>query len=50
MNGSATWQALSVTLAPGQVDNGARLRCYYAKPKESGKLNGFRCDPLPVVA
>ncbi|MEK0325474.1 MAG: hypothetical protein QQN63_07200 [Nitrosopumilus sp.] len=48
MNGSTTFTALSVTVAPSQAGV-AYLRCYYAKTKESSKANTFFVDPIPVV-
>ena len=43
MNGSTSWQTLTVTIAPAQAGV-AYLRCWYAKTKESGKSNVFFCD------
>ncbi len=48
MNGSTTWTALDVTVAPAQ-SGVAYLRVKYTKPKESGKTNVFFIDPLPVI-
>ena len=48
MNGSTSFTALSVTVAPGQAGV-LYLRAYYAKTKESGKANTFFCDPVPVI-
>jgi len=48
MNGSTTFTALDVTIAPSQAGV-AYLRGYYAKPKESGKVNTFFWDIIPVV-
>lgn len=48
MNGSTSWQALSVTVAPAQAGV-AYLRCYYAKTKEAGS-NIFYVDPVPVIS
>ena len=48
MNGSLTWQALSVTVAPAQAGV-AFLRAYYAKPIEASKANSFFIDPIPVI-
>ena len=49
MNGSTTFTALDVTVAPAQAGV-AYLRGYYAKTKESGKANTFFWDVVPVVA
>ena len=48
MNGSTTFTALDVTIAPSQAGV-AYLRGFYAKRLEGGKLNTFIIDPLPVV-
>lgn len=48
MNGSTTFTALTVTVAPAQAGV-AYLRVYYGKPKESGKTNVFFIDPIPVI-
>ncbi len=48
MNGSTTFTALDVTVAPAQAGV-AYLRGYYAKPKESTKANTFFWDVVPVV-
>jgi len=48
MNGSTTFTALDVTVAPAQAGV-AYLRGYYAKTKESGKANTFFWDVVPVV-
>lgn len=48
MNGTSGWQALSVSVTPAQADRSARVRLWYAKPKESGKTNIFYVDPLIV--
>lgn len=48
MNGSTTFTALSVTIAPSQTGV-AYLRGYYAKTKESSKANTFFFDIVPVV-
>ena len=48
MNGSTTFTALSVTVAPAQAGV-LYLRAYYAKTKESAKANTFFCDPVPVI-
>jgi hypothetical protein len=47
--GNETWQALTVTAAPGQVGL-AYLRGWYCKTKESARDNIFYVDPLPVVS
>jgi len=47
MNGSTTYTALSVTVAPAQQGM-AFLRVYYAKPKEA-QANTFFIDPIPVI-
>jgi hypothetical protein len=47
MNGSTSWQALSVTVAPAQAGV-AFFRLWYAKPKEA-QANTFYVDPIPVV-
>lgn len=49
MNGSTSWAALSITVAPAQVGV-AYLKCYYAKTKEGGKANTFFCDPIPEIS
>lgn len=49
LNGSTNWQALNVTVTPGQAGSGY-LRLYYAKTKESGKSNELYVDPLPVAS
>lgn len=48
MNGSTTFTALDVTVAPSQAGV-AYLRVKYTKPKESGKTNVFFFDPIPVI-
>ena len=48
MNGSTTWTALSVTVAPAQAGV-AYLRGYYCKTKEAAKANTFFWDTVPVV-
>ncbi len=48
MNGSTTFTALDVTVAPAQAGV-AYLRGYYAKTKESAKANTFFWDVVPVV-
>lgn len=49
MNGSSSWQSLTVTVAPAQAGI-AYLRCWYAKTKESSKTNIFYVDPIPVIS
>jgi len=49
MDGSVSWQSLTVTAEPGQAGV-AYLRCYYGKTKESGKANTFYIDPIPEVS
>ena len=48
MNGSTTFTALDVTVAPGQAGVPI-LRGWYRKTKESGKANTFFWDVVPVV-
>ena len=47
-NGSTAWQALSVTCVPTQTGINY-LRGWYAKTKESGKMNEFFVDGKPVI-
>lgn len=47
-NGSTAWQSLSVTCQPTQTGI-VYLRGWYAKPKETNKLNEFFFDATPVI-
>jgi len=48
-NGDAdNWQALTVTVAPGEAGV-SFLRCWYGKPLEDGVSNIFYVDPIPVI-
>lgn len=47
-NGSTSWQSLSVTCQPTQTGI-LYLRGWYAKTKESGKMNEFYVDGTPVI-
>lgn len=47
-NGSVTWQALSVTCQPSQTGI-LYLRGWYAKTKESSRMNEFFVDGKPVI-
>ena len=49
MNGSTSWQTLTVTVNPAQTGV-AYLRVYYAKTKESGKANTFFTDTKIDIA
>lgn len=46
--GSTDWQSLSVTCQPSQTGI-MYLRGWYAKTKESGKMNEFYVDTTPVI-
>lgn len=47
-SGSTAWANLSVSCQPAQSGI-LYLRGYYAKPKESGKMNEFYLDQTPVI-
>ena len=49
MNGSTSWQALTVSATPS-LAGVAYLRCYYCKPQEAAKSNIFYCDTKVVIS
>lgn len=46
--GSTAWQSLSVSCQPTNAGI-LYLRAYYAKTKESGKMNEFYVDGTPII-